>query len=181
MANYNVVETTKISGRCFDFIYGEDIENGSLIAKGDLVDGERNIYEAKIPEAGDEVFLVANSAWSYDDSRTVNQNEEAYINVANKPFRAYGLVAHNHDKFGVEDYGITATDTVAVGDYVTVDGTTVKINDVGSSAPAADTTGFIGKIVEIEDYGFAYCTGSAGNVGTVGKRVIIEVIKNETV
>ena len=64
MANYNVVETTKVSGRCFDFTYNKDIENGSLIAKGELVDGERNIYEAKIPEAGDEVFLVANPAWS---------------------------------------------------------------------------------------------------------------------
>ena len=42
-------------------------------------------------------------------------------------------------------------------------------------------TGFIGKVVEIEDYGFAYCTGTAGNVGKTGKRVVIEVIKNETV
>lgn len=181
MANYNVVETTKISGRCFDFVYDKDIENGSLIAKGELVDGERNIYEAKIPEVGDEVFLVCSPSWSYDDARTVNQNEEAYINVANKPFRAYGLVAHNHDKFAVEDYGINASGAIAKGDYVTVDGTTVKINDVSTSAPTASTTGFIGKVVEIENYGFAYCTGTAGNVGTVGKRVVIEVIKNETV
>lgn len=181
MANYNVVETTKVSGRCFDFIYNKDIENGSLIAKGDLIDGERNIYEAKIPEVGDEVFLVANPAWSYDDARIVNQNEDAYINVANKPFRAYGLVAHNHDKFAVEDYGINAASTIAVDDYVTVDGTTVKIKDVADSAPTDSTTGFIGKVVEIEDYGFAYCTGTAGNVGKTGKRVVIEVIKNKAV
>ena len=100
MANYNVVETTKVSGRCFDFVYDADIENGSLIAKGD---------------------------------------------------------------------------------YVTVDGSTVKINDVATSAPTASTTGFIGQVVEIEEYGFAYCTGTAGNVGKTGKRVVIEVIKNETV
>ena len=181
MANYNVVETTKVSGRCFDFVYDKDIENGSLIAKGELVDGERNIYEAKIPEAGDEVFLVANPAWSYDDSRTVNQNEDAFINVAGKPFRAYGLVAHNHDKFAVEDYGINASGAIAKGDYVTVDGSTVKIKDVATSAPTDSTTGFIGQVVEIEEYGFAYCTGTAGNVGKTGKRVVIEVIKNETV
>lgn len=180
MANYNVVETTKVSGRCFDFIYDKDIENGSLIAKGDLVDSERNIYQAKIPAVGDEVFLVAQPAWDYDDAKTTNQNEENFINKVGKPFRAYGLVAHNHDKFGVEDYGITATADIAKGDYVTVDGATVKISDVGTSEPA-DTNGFIGKVVEIEDYGFAYCTGTAGNVGTVGKRVIIEVVKNETV
>ena len=152
MANYNVVETTKVSGRCFDFIYNKDIENGSLIAKGDLI-----------------------------DARIVNQNEDAYINVANKPFRAYGLVAHNHDKFAVEDYGINAASTIAVDDYVTVDGTTVKIKDVADSAPTDSTTGFIGKVVEIEDYGFAYCTGTAGNVGKTGKRVVIEVIKNKAV
>jgi hypothetical protein len=181
MNNYNVVETTKVSGRCFDFIYDEDIENGSLIAKGELVDGERNIYKAKIPSIGDEVFLVANPAWDYDDCRTINQNEENFINKAGKPFRAYGLVSHNHDKFGVEDYGITATSNISIGDYVTVDGTTVKINDVGNSAPTLSSTGFVGKIVEIENYGFSYCVGTAGNVGTTGNRVIIEVVKNATV
>ncbi len=180
MANYNVVETTKVSGRCFDFIYDKDIENGSLVAKGDLVDKERNIYQAKIPAAGDEVFLVAQAAWDYDDTPITNQNEENFINKANKPFRAYGLLAHNHDKFGVEDYGITADADINVGDYVTVDGTTVKIKDVGEPKPA-ETYGFIGKVVEVETYGFAYCTGTAGNVGAVGKRIIIEVVKNETV
>ena len=179
MANYNVVETTKVSGRCFDFVFDKDIENGTLVAKGDLVDGERNIYKAKIPAKGDEVFLVANPAWSYNNNTVVDQNEENYINKADKPFRVYGLVAHNHDKFGVEDYGITATGDIAVGDYVTVDGASEKIADVGVAAPA--DAGFVGKVVEIETYGFAYCTGSAGNVGTSGKRVIIEVIKNETV
>lgn len=183
MEKYNIVETTKVSGRCFDFIYNKDIENGTLIAKGNLIDDERNIYEAKIPTVNDEVFLVANPSWSYDDSKTINQNEDSYINKANKPFRAYGLVAHNHDKFGVEDYGITVADSSAVtkGDYIAVDGTTVKIKDVGATAPTSASTGFIGKVVEIEDYGFAYCTGTAGNIGATGKRVIIEVIKNETV
>ena len=70
---------------------------------------------------------------------------------------------------------------VRFGDYVTVDGSTVKIKDVADSAPTASTTGFIGQVVEIEDHGFAYCTGTAGNVGKTGKRVVIEVIKNETV
>ena len=58
MANYNVVETTKVSGRCFDFVYDKDIENGSLIAKGELVDGERNIYEAKIPKQVTRYFSL---------------------------------------------------------------------------------------------------------------------------
>lgn len=182
MAKYNIVETTKVSGRCFDFVADTDIENGSLVAMGDLVEGERNIYKAKVPAAGDEVFLVANPAWDYDDSRTVNQNEDNYINKADTPFKVYGLLAINHDMFGVEDYGITvdASSEIAVGDYVTVDGTTVKIKDVGTTAPAA-TAGFVGKVVEIEEYGFAYTTGTAGNVGKTGKKVIIQVVKNQTV
>lgn len=180
---YNVVETTKITGSCFDFLYTNDIENGSVVGKGALVTGERNIYTATVPAVGDEVFLVANPAWSYDDSRAINQNEDAFINKANKPFRTYGLVAHNHDKFGVMDYGITPVNDstpVAVGDYVTVDGTTNKLADAGTTKPA-DTYGFIGQIVEIENYGFAFNVGTAGVVDTTGKKVIIEVIKNETV
>lgn len=179
MANYNVVETTKVSGRCYDFIYNADIENGSLVAKGDIVDGERNIYTAEIPTATDEVFLVANPAWDYCECRSTNQNEENYINVANKVFRAYKL--KKHDKFGVESYGITGGDAISIGDYVTVDGTTVKLNSVGASEPTLASTGFVGKVTEIEEYGFAYCTGTAGNVGTTGKKVVIEVVKNATV
>lgn len=180
MAKYNIVETTKVSGRCFDFVYDADIENGSLIAKGELVDGERNIYNAKIPTVGDEVFLVANPAWDYDDCRKINQNEENYINKAGKPFRAYGLLDINHDKFAVEDYGITATDDIEVGDYVTVDGTTVKIKK-DDGTPSLSTNGFVGKVTEVEEYGFAYTTGTAGNVGTTGKKVVIEVVQNKTI
>ncbi len=180
---YNVVETTKITGSCFDFLYTNDIENGSVVGKGALVTDERNIYNATVPTAGSEVFLVANPAWSYDDSRIINQNEDAYINKANKPFRVYGLVAHNHDKFAVMDYGITPINdstAIAVGDYVTVSGTDNKLKDAGTTKPA-DTYGFIGQVVEIENYGFAFSVGTAGTVDTTGKKVVIEVIKNENV
>lgn len=178
MAIYNTVETTNISGRCFSFIYDADIENGSLVAMGDLAEGTNDLYNAEIPKAGNRVFLVANPAWSYDDCRRVNQNEDNYIIKANTPFRVYELNAL--DKFGVQDYGISGATSLAVGDYITVDGTTVVAKDAGTTEPAA-TTGFVGKVEAIENYGVEFCVGQNGNIGHTGKKVIVKVIKNENV
>ena len=72
MARYGVVETTKITEPCFDFKAVNDIENGSVVKKGNIVTGEKAIYTAEVPAVTDEVYLVANPAWSYDDSRIVN-------------------------------------------------------------------------------------------------------------
>ena len=120
MARYNVVETTKVRGRCFDFIYTADVENGTLLAKGDIKTGERNVYTAGLPTASSEVFLVANPAWQYDDAKAEAKNEDAYIVPANTIFRVYGLSAKDHDKFGVMNYGIIKNGSAdpAVGDYV---------------------------------------------------------------
>lgn len=174
MSMYNVVETTKLTEPCFSFVSDVDLENGSLIAKGELVSGEREIYKAVEPTANDEVYLVANPAWSYDNSRPTNQNEENYINKAGKPFRAYAMKKDN--KYAIQDYGVKNGTTIAIGDYITADGYQNK--DAGTTAP---TAGFVGKVVEVENYGFAFCTGTAGNIGAVGKKVVIEVIKNENV
>lgn len=178
MAIYNKVETTNVSGRCFSFVSDMGVENGSLVAMGELVEGTNDTYKGEIPAIGNKVFLVANPAWSYDDCRTVNQNEENYINKADLAYRVYEL--KELDKFTVEDYGISDNTTLAVGDYVTVDGTTAVIKDVGTAAPA-DIYGFVGRVERIETYGFAFCTGTAGNVGSTGKKVTIKVIKNENV
>lgn len=188
MAIYNVAETTNISGKCFSFIYGDNIENGSVVKKGAIAEGEREIYTAGIPAKGDEVFLVANPAWSYKNE-ALSQNEDAYINVANKPFRVYDLLADHHDRFGVMSYGITPAQDAeeqdlepAIGDYIGVDTTTVKLKNLGADAPDdAATRGFIGKIVDINNYGYPVDTGSAGTIDMTCKMVVIEVIKNETV
>lgn len=179
MARYGVVETTKITEPCFDFKAVKDIENGSVVKKGDIVTGEKAIYTAEIPAVTDEVYLVANPAWSYDDSRIVNQNEDAFINVAGKAFRGYAMKKDN--LFAVLDYSISDADAIAVGDYIGVDGTTFKLKDLGAVAPDFKTVGFVGKVIEVQNYGFAYCTGTAGNVGDVGKKVVIEVLQNTTI
>ncbi len=192
MANYNVVETTNLYGsKCLSFQANTDIENGMLVAKGDLVTGEMDIYTASVPTASDEVYLVANPAWSYDDNRATDQNEENYINKAGVPFRVYQLKKDN--KFKTYSTGITPIDedtAVAVGQYITVDGSTNKPKAVTTKP----TTGFVGKVINVEEIGFPYCVGSLGKnvilgsgdnavsmgyaVDTRVTKVTIEVIKN---
>ena len=187
MAKYGIAETTRVTGKCFDFIFNAAVENGSVVAKGNLVEGERNIYNATIPTAKSEIFLVANPAWSYDDSSLLLKNEDQYINPANRPFRVYGLLDINHDRFAVMDYSITPTQSggedvdPAVGDYIGVDGTTMKLINLGTTAPTAATTGFIGKIIEIENLTYQRVAGSAGTIIMGGKRIVIEVIQNKNV
>ena len=174
MAKYGVVETTKITEPCFDVKATVDVENGWVVKKGDIATGEKAIYKAEVPAATDEVYLAANPAWDYNDSSIINQNEENFINKSGKPFRVYALKKDN--LFAVLDYSITDNTTLAVGDYIGVDGTTMKLKDLGTSDPGS--TAFMGKVIDITEYGFAYCTGTAGNVGATGKKVTIEVVRN---
>lgn len=199
MGNYNVVETTNMwESKCLSFQATSDIENGMLVAKGDLVTGETDIYTAAVPTTADEVYLVANPAWSYDDNRATDQNEENFINKAGVPFRVYQLKKDN--KFKIYSTAITpitsgsgenATETaVAVGQYITIDGATNKPKAVA----AKPSSGFVGKVIAVEEIGFPYCIGSIGQNVVIGSgdtavsmgysadtrvtKVTIEVIKN---
>lgn len=198
MENYNVVETTNMWGsKCLSFQANSDIENGMLVAKGDLVTGETDIYTAAVPTTADEVYLVANPAWSYDDNSATNQNEENFINKAGVPFRVYQLKKDN--KFKIYSSAITpitsggenaTTTAVAVGQYITIDGTTNKPKAVATKP----SSGFVGKVIAVEEIGFPYCVGSLGQNVVIGSgdtavsmgysvdtrvtKVTIEVIKN---
>lgn len=60
MANYNVVETTNMWGsKCLSFQATSDIENGMLVAKGDLVTGETDIYTASVPTTSDQMVSIS--------------------------------------------------------------------------------------------------------------------------
>lgn len=181
MANYGVVYTTNLSG-CdnYSFQSAVAIENGSLVTKGNLVANEREIYEAVAPAtatlATEKVYLVANPAWSYDDSYAKNQNEDQFINVAGNSFRVYELKANK--RFKVTDYSITPIDgttPVAVGQYVGLANGSMK--PVASVAKPAGSA-FVGKIIAVDQTGFGYSVGSAGTVNTITKMVLIEVVAN---
>lgn len=186
---YGVVHTTNLDGcETYDFQATSNIENGSLITKGNLVTGERNIYVAGTPAtatlATEKVYLVANPAWDYDESRSTNQNEENYIIKAGTTFRAYELKPNK--KFALSSYSITGTD-LAAGQFVGLTNGAVKVT---ATAAAPDDSAFVGVIRYIDNLGFAYAVGSGGTPTTIGTEnmgyaaenrasmVTIEVVKN---
>lgn len=147
--SYMVVETTLVDGaRLFSLQSTKDLQNGAVVGKGDLVTGEREIYNA-IDEVTGGKYLVANPAWSYDDSRLVNQNEENYINKKGIAFRAYRLEKDMKYKI----YNID--ETFSVGDYVKYNATAGKYEKDSSNASGL-------KVVAVEEVGFPYCIGSIG-------------------
>ena len=147
--SYMVVETTLVDGaRLFSLQATKDIQNGAVVGKGDLVTGEREIYNA-LDDVTDGKYLVANPAWSYDDSRLVNQNEENYINKKGIAFRAYRLEKDMKYKISNVD------ETFSVGDYVKYNATAGKYEKDSSNASGL-------KVVAVEEVGFPYCIGSIG-------------------
>ena len=147
--SYMVVETTLVDGaRLFSLQSTKDLQNGAVVGKGDLVTGEREIYNA-IDEVTDGKYLVANPAFSYDDSRIVNKNEENYINKKGIAFRAYRLEKDMKYKISNVD------ETFSVGDYVKYNATAGKYEKDSSNASGL-------KVVAVEEVGFPYCIGSIG-------------------
>lgn len=145
---YMVVETTNLIGsRCFSMQSTEEVENGAIVGKGKLVDNEECIYTAT-DDFKNGMFLVANPAWNYDDSRMVNQNEENYINEANKAFRTYEL--KKNDKFKI--YNVDVSEAFAKDDYIEFK--EKKWKKAEGNTPL--------QVVAVEDIGFPYFTGSYG-------------------
>lgn len=191
MAKYGIVESTKLTEPCFDFESTVDVENGMLVVKGDLVEGERMVYEGGFPSAAqlatEKLYLVANPAWNYDTSSTINQNEEEYINKAGRAYRVYALKDTN--RFKVTDYTIDPIDSntpIAEGQFVVAQADKGKMKAV-----AATPTGvaFYGKVIAIDQSGFPFAIGSAGTpMGEYGyalngvmNKVLVEVVRNDAV
>lgn len=143
---YMTVETTFVPRSvCYSLQSTANIENGAIVGKGTLVDNEDSVYNA-LTDYTDGMYLVANPAWSYDDSRVVNQNEENFINKAGIAFRTYKLEKNYKFKIANVD------GTFEKGDYVEFkDGKYEK-------ADAATVL----QVVGVEEVGFPYCIGSAG-------------------
>ena len=145
--SYMVCETTNLSGaKIVSLQATKDLQNGSIVGKGDLVTGEKSVYTA-LDATTDGKYLVANPAWSYDNNRVTDQNEENYINKEGIAFRAYRLEKDMKYKiYGIEE-------TFAKDDEVEYDAASGKYQK-GSD------TGL--KVVDVEEVGFPYCIGSIG-------------------
>jgi len=88
-SNYGNIETV---------IATVDLPNGSVVALGDDVDGNREAMHAVAPAADKELLLVVAPEVEYDNK--VNWDEYDRVNKAEVPVRAYHLT--QGDKFQVE-------------------------------------------------------------------------------
>lgn len=168
---FMVAETTFVPRSvCFSMQSDTDVENGAIVGKGDLVDGETSIYEAETDYSAG-MYLVAHPAWNYEVYRSTDLNEENYINKAGTPFRTYRL--EKDMKYKV--YNLDLATPFAVGDGVKFEGGKY-VKDEGGSPKL--------KVVAVEDFGFPFCVGSGGKlngdygyaVGEVMKKYTIQVV-----
>lgn len=79
------------------------LPNGALVALGELLDGERELFEAVAPSDDEELLLVAAPEVKYDE--TLDQLD--YETAAGVPVRAYHL--KRGDMFQVEQSLFEAT------------------------------------------------------------------------
>mgnify|MGYP001080051299 CR=1 FL=1 len=168
---FMVAETTFVPRSvCFSMQSDTDVENGAIVGKGDLVDGETSIYEAETDYSAG-MYLVAHPAWNYEVYRSTDLNEENYINKAGVPFRTYRL--EKDMKYKV--YNLDLDTPFVVGDGVKFEGGKY-VKDEGGSPKL--------KVVAVEDFGFPFCVGSGGTlngdygyaVGEVMKKYTIQVV-----
>lgn len=162
------VETTFVPRSvCFSLKAEKDIENGSIVGKGDLVEGEMSVYEAE-DDYSDGIYLVANPAWSYDTSRMVNQNEENFINKAGSIFRVYRL--EKDMKYKV--YNLDLETPFVAGDHVKFEGGKYAKDDTSASPLVVE---------RVEEVGFPFCVGSGGTLNGDYGYAVGEVMKKYTI
>lgn len=87
------------------------LQNGALVALGELLDGERELFAVAVPAVDEELLLVAAPEVKYDE--TLDQLD--YQTEAGVPVRAYHL--KKGDMFQVEQSLFASTP--AKGDVVT--------------------------------------------------------------
>lgn len=123
------------------------IENGNVLKRGDLLDGEREVFAGAVPAANDaldDIVLVATPEVMYDERL---RNLDDFINEAGKIARAYHL--RKGDIFSVTKEALAGAETPAVGNVVELKADT-KLN-VAASATSGSTV--VGKIIAIDVVG----------------------------
>lgn len=188
--NYTVVETSKIAavrggGHMYSLIADVDVENGHIGFVGDLAADVEGLetHEFLAPTAdligAARPVLVANPEWDYDETRRSNQALYNFINEADRPFRAYDLMAH--DLYAVSKEGINfgSADAPEVGKYVILEAgkTTVKMVEEADIAGQ----GFYGKIVGTAKRGLGWTTEGGKVYGRPYIVYFIEILRNDIV
>ena len=123
------------------------IENGNVLKRGALIDGEREVFEGSTPardDALEDIVLVATPEVMYDERL---RNLDDFINEAGKIARAYHL--RKGDIFSVTKEALAGAETPAVGNVVELKADT-KLN---VAASATDGSTVVGKIIAIDVVG----------------------------
>lgn len=188
--NYTVVETSKIAavrggGHIYSLISEDDVQNGAIGYVGDLAEDVEGVetHEFLVPSADlinkDRVVLVANPEWDYDETRRTNQALYNYINEADRPFRAYDVIAHDEFAISAPGFNLGTADVPEIGKYVIaeVGKTTLKMVD------KADTEGqgFYGKIIGSAKRGLGWTTKSGKVYGRPYIIYFVEVLRNDVI
>lgn len=124
-----------------------EIENGRILKVGDLMDGEREIFEGVVPAADSElseVVLIASPEVMYDERK---RNLDEFINVAGKACRGYRL--HKGDIFSVTIDALDAAATPEVGNVVELQADT-KLKVVASATSGSTT---VGRVIAVDVVG----------------------------
>lgn len=170
-----VVETSFLKNCvCRSFISDKEIDNGTLISKGELETGEREIYQAGF-DVTKPAFLVADPKGGAEDYTYEQKYDEAFhTNAACVPFRGYELKP-------MARYRVTSditTETLQEGDFVIAD----EKGRLKKAASEVNTSNaFVGKVLKVDFSGFTHNVGSAGTVPVGVTKYLIEVCKNEAV
>ena len=126
------------------------IENGNVLKRGDLLEGEREVFAGAVPAANDaldDIVLVATPEVMYDERL---RNLDDFINEAGKIARAYHL--RKGDIFSVTKEALAGAETPAVGNVVELKADT-KLQVVKAATGATDGSTVVGKIIAIDVVG----------------------------
>lgn len=151
-----------------------EIENGNILKMGDLLDGEREIYEGSEPEgteALEDIVLVASPELMYNEHL---HDLDEFINVAGKPARAY--VLHEKDIFSVTEEAlddlVDSEESPAVGKGVAIQASTkLQVVDSGDVIGKIIAKDIVGKytyyVIQIKPETLSE-SGVTGDTGVTG-------------
>lgn len=143
VAGSTKLSATRYGRHIFNIKVDQDMDNGTIVATGDLVAGTLDVYKAKastgfagivdgkaangnfyvrVTAPGDAVLLL-NPELIYENWTSMCNHPSNYYNAKGSIVRGYQLEVN--DVFELSAEGFTAD--VAVGNTVTVDATTMKL------------------------------------------------------
>lgn len=145
--NAELMASTKVGSLLRSAKQATDIENGSIVTLGDLIEGEMHLYQAQ-PLAGeaDEVWFVDGVPLVYDESATMGKDD--FINEAGKAFRVRKPMVNDIFSISTSMISLIGADPV-VGNLVE----SVAGNKVQEVASATATASFVARIEAVYTWG----------------------------